>query len=255
MIAKVHSFGTAGLGIAVGLLLLSCPAWSDTLRGTVKDPGAPSSKSGIAGVSLSVRDAKNRELAPGLTDERGEYTVSFVGQKSGVSVVYEKLGFRPRPAVRRIVDTKSPQKPVLLIKEGAGDEYYRTAAEMLAQAEKGSPEDLQDSAIAIAALPENDKAQVLQHLKGVPAVNVLAAVKTAEEDQVLTARIKDKFLADPTLGKETVFVKANNGVVQLWGFTPKKTTKTQAADVARQTEGVVGVNNAILTNERFATTP
>lgn len=242
MIARVQPFHTAGLGIAFGLLLVSYPTWSDVLKGTVNDPGAPSSNNGIAGVSLSVRDAKNTELAPGLTDGKGEYIVSFTGQTSAVKVVYEKPGFKPRPTVRWVVDTKSPQRPVLLIKEGAGNEYYKAAAAMLAnEAGSVSAEDLQASAMAVAALSANDKAQVLQYLKSVPAVNVLAAIRTAEENDVVATRVKAAMFQEPSLKSAEINVELFNGVVQLSGFVRSRAVESKAVSVARKVEGVKSV--------------
>lgn len=255
MIARVQSFRTVGLGLAFSLLFLSGPTWSDIIKGTVTDPGASRFSNGIAGVTLSVRDTKNTELAAGLTNGQGEYTVSYTGQKGGVKVIYEKVGFKPRPTVRWVVDTKSPQKPVYLIREGAGDEYYKmTAATLVTSAPQlvnkaGSySDDLQGMAMAVAALPANDKARVLQYLRSTPAENALAAIEVEQTNEVITKRVKAALLNDPSLKSAEINVETFKGEVQLSGFVSSPVAKSRAVDVAREVQGVRSVRNDMRLN-------
>lgn len=244
MIARVQSFRVVGLGLVFGLLLVNSPTWSDVLKGTVKDPGAPSASNGIAGVSLHVRDVKNTELAQGLTNEQGEYSVSYTGQKDRVQAIFEKLGFQPRPAKRWVVKANSPQRPVLLIREGAEDEYYKTAAATLStEAANVSPEYLQDSATSVVALPANDKVRVLQNLKGSPAENFLAAIRTAEENKVVTTRVKMAIVNVPLLKSREINVETFKGTVQLSGMVSSPEEVNQAVEVARAVAGVTSVKN------------
>jgi len=225
---------------------VSCSAWSDVLKGSVRDLGAPSSSNGIAGVTLSVRDANNTEMASGLTDGQGEYTVSYTGQKVGVRVIYEKLGFQPRPTVRSVVDTKSPQKPVLLLREGAREEYYKLAAATLAnEAGNVSSDYLHDSAMSVAALPATDKAQVLQYLKDAPAEKVLAAIRTEEENKFVAMQVKAAIFNDASVNSSGINVETLNGKVLLSGFAKSGDEANKAVKAAREVKGVASVKNDI----------
>lgn len=257
MRARVQSFRTVGLGLAFGLLFVSGPTWSDIIKGAVKDPGVSRFSNGIAGVTLSVRDAKNTELAAGLTNGQGEYTVPYTGQKGGVKVIYEKVGFKPRPTVRWVLDVKSQhQKPVYLIREGAGDEYYKMAAATLGTSaatqlmnKPGSYSgDLQGMAMAVAALPANDKARVLQSLRSLPAGTALTAIEIAEMNEVITNRVKAALLDDPSLKSAEINVETFKGEVQLSGFVNSPVAKSRAVDVAREVQGVRSVKNDMRLN-------
>jgi hyperosmotically inducible protein len=66
------------------------------------------------------------------------------------------------------------------------------------------------------------------------------------DGSVLTTTVKAKILGDKTLEGTTISVKTYKDVVQLSGFVHTATQKIQAEQLARNTEGVSQVDNAII---------
>lgn len=245
MIATVYLSRVVGIGLAASALVVSCPAWSDILKGMVKDAGAPSK--GIAGVKLSVRDAGNKELERGVTNDLGEYLVSYPRQESGVHVFYEKFGFQPRPMKRQVQEGKSPQEPVLLFREGEDEAYYHSAAQTLENlAKKASAETLRDSVAAVAALPAQDKAKVLASLKSFPAEGIVKEINAAEGDAVIVTNVKAAISSEPSLKESDIHVETFNGVVQLSGWVRSNEAKTTAVQVASKVKGVQSVRTGMV---------
>ena len=248
MMTSVRSFRNAGVGMGFVVCVVSCPASGEVLKGTVNDLSSPSK--GIPGVSLSVRDAKDKELAPGLTNGQGEYSVPYPAQKAGVKVkvIYEKPGFTPRPVVKWIANSDGPQEPVLLLKAGADDEYYRGAAAALETlARRESPGGLHKSAAVVAALPKSDKDRLLRYLMKAPAQDVVEAIKIADADASLVSQVKEAMRDEPSLKASAIDVQTFNGKVQLSGFANSLEAQKKATQVARNVQGVNAVMNELRT--------
>lgn len=249
MKTKMQPLRAVGVKFVLYLSLVSCPAWSDVLKGTVTDFGAPAGNNGIAGVSLTVRNVKSAELITGLTNARGEYSVQFPRQKNGVQVSYEKLGFQPRPEVKWVANPDSPQQPVILLREGADDGYYQTVADAMGNAAAGTdPEYLQGSAAAVAALSENDRARVLNFLNRAAGKNAVIAIRTAEADAAISERVRAAIIAEPSVRDSGINVNTFKGEVQLSGFVSiKPSVERKAIELARGVKGVKSVKNDMRT--------
>lgn len=195
---------------------------------------------------LSVRDASDKELASGLTNVEGQYRVQYPAQKPGakVKVTYEKLGFTPRPAKRSVADSKSPQEPVLLLREGADDGYYNAVAGAL---QTMAPAKLQESATAVAALPQADRERVLRSLKRAPAADVVRAIDVAVADASIVSRVKAAIHEDASLKASDINVETFKGQVQLSGFVLSRDATSKAGDLARGVKGVASVKNELRT--------
>jgi len=72
---------------------------------------------------------------------------------------------------------------------------------------------------------------------------------TAEylEDAVITAKVKEAVLAEPSLKSTEIIVETFNGTVQLSGFVKSQEDKKHAGEVTRQVKGVYSVRNEIKT--------
>jgi osmotically-inducible protein OsmY len=63
------------------------------------------------------------------------------------------------------------------------------------------------------------------------------------DDAALTARVKSKFAADPTVSAMAISVETLKGTVQLSGFAKSYDEKAMAEELARETSGVVAVRS------------
>ena len=251
MKTKRQDHAWIGAGMALILLLAGAPAWSEVLKGTVRDLGTPGM--GIAGVSLSVRDADDTELAPGLTNAHGEYAVTYAPPRPGtrVQVSFEKAGFVPRRVEKWIVSTVSALEPVYLLKTGGDEAYYRGTASALQHIARSDAarDRLESPAAIIAALPAKDKAMVLRHLNDAPAQQVVSAIRVAEHNAELTSRVKEAFFKHRAIDASKVQVETEKGVVMLSGFaTPAD--KKAAVQVAKEVEGVKAVKSEVRSEVR-----
>ena len=70
------------------------------------------------------------------------------------------------------------------------------------------------------------------------------------EDAAITTKVESKLAADPDVSAFNVDVDTNEGVVRLSGTVEKPEAKTQAEEIARETEGVQRVINDIKVGER-----
>lgn len=67
----------------------------------------------------------------------------------------------------------------------------------------------------------------------------------AIEDGVVTARIKTKLLEDPVTKVHNINVETFKGVVQLSGFVETEQVRARALQLAKETEGVKNVRDAL----------
>ncbi len=72
-------------------------------------------------------------------------------------------------------------------------------------------------------------------------------IRAAISDTAITGKVKSKFAADTRLDGMDLDVSTANGVVLLKGSLPNIKAKRAATDLAENTEGVVEVNNEIVT--------
>ncbi len=70
--------------------------------------------------------------------------------------------------------------------------------------------------------------------------------KRVVSDSTITSKIKSKYLVEKNFRSFDVSVKTKDGVVILSGFVKDQSTKTRAEQIARATEGVKSVENALV---------
>lgn len=70
--------------------------------------------------------------------------------------------------------------------------------------------------------------------------------KRALSDSAITSKIKSKYLVEKNFRSLDVSVKTKDGVVILSGFVKDQSTKTRAEQIAKATEGVKLVKNALV---------
>lgn len=245
MIKPLKLFYANSFKLMFCLLSISLSATGVELKGVVTDLGEPSSSNRIAGVSLIVKDAKNKELSSSITNARGEYDISYTGERAPVKMVFEKLGFKALPTVRWISDPRATQAPVLLIRESATAEYYKNAAATVSDKTLIAPYlNTDDAAGAIASLSARDKSLVVSYLKSTPAEHILVAITTAEEN-IITERVKNALLADAELKGSEIKVETHKGTVQLSGFVASRDEIEKAKEVAKGASGATSVKNNI----------
>ena len=73
------------------------------------------------------------------------------------------------------------------------------------------------------------------------------ATKTGEavSDAAITTKVKAKFATDKLVSATNIHVDTDNGVVKLSGTAKSQDEAMKAADIARSTDGVTSVDNAI----------
>ena len=67
----------------------------------------------------------------------------------------------------------------------------------------------------------------------------------ALSDTAITTKVKAKFAADSTVSATKIHVDTDNGVVKLTGTAKSQDEAAKAAEIAKSTEGVASVDNAI----------
>jgi len=67
----------------------------------------------------------------------------------------------------------------------------------------------------------------------------------AVSDAAITTKVKAKFAADKEVSATNIHVDTDNGVVKLTGTAKSQDEAMKAADIAKATEGVASVDNAI----------
>ena len=67
----------------------------------------------------------------------------------------------------------------------------------------------------------------------------------AVSDAAITTKVKAKFAADKGVSATNIHVDTDNGVVKLTGTAKSQDEAMKAADIAKATEGVASVDNAI----------
>jgi hypothetical protein len=231
MITRISSIYMFGIGLAVVILFMNSKASSDEIHGIVKEFAAKPDSNGLDGVAVTLKVAGNKNLLKGLTDLDGNYHVSFTGQRWGMTVTYDKIGYLPMKKEK--VNTKMPLN-VYLIRDNGDQPYYERVSMAVADKQLSSlPGGVREDALkGIVALPDSNRGQVLEHLRKAKEENILAEIKTIEENNKVVARIETRFREDPSLSALDVGIRINKRVVELTGVTPDKKTKTRAGTVA-----------------------
>lgn len=88
---------------------------------------------------------------------------------------------------------------------------------------------------------------VLQAMIAV-VVLILAGCSAGVDDSTITAKVKSKLAVDSQTSAIKIGVETKEGVVTLSGTVPTTTEKNEAETIARNTEGVKRVVNAITIN-------
>lgn len=97
---------------------------------------------------------------------------------------------------------------------------------------------------------ERAKAAALARVSGVTRVDDQLEVgskglKNAVTDTALTTKLKGQFVADEALRGSDVSVTTNNGVVTLTGTVPSAAVRQKAVDMARNSDGVMRVDDKL----------
>lgn len=66
------------------------------------------------------------------------------------------------------------------------------------------------------------------------------------DDATITAKVKSQLLADPEVSGLNVNVTTHKGQVQLSGYVDSAKQRTQAEQIAKNTEGVKSVSNDLI---------
>ena len=86
---------------------------------------------------------------------------------------------------------------------------------------------------------------VLVALVGLGACRSTQPAGTQWDDNVITTKVKTKLAADPQINPFNISVTTNEGIVTSTGRVKEQLQRTEAEKLARDTEGVKGVNNLI----------
>jgi osmotically-inducible protein OsmY len=68
------------------------------------------------------------------------------------------------------------------------------------------------------------------------------------DDTTITSKVKEAFVADPTVSAAQVHVETMQGVVQLSGFSQSAKGEARAVQLARSVNGVKSVQDNIIVN-------
>ena len=82
-------------------------------------------------------------------------------------------------------------------------------------------------------------------LVGLNACRSTQPVGTQWDDNVITSKVKAKLAADPQVNPFNISVTTNEGIVTLTGRVKENQQRTEAEKLARDTDGVKGVQNLI----------
>lgn len=82
-------------------------------------------------------------------------------------------------------------------------------------------------------------------LVGLSACRSTQPVSTQFDDNVITGKVKAKLAADPQVNPFNISVDTDEGIVTLTGRVKEANQRAEAEKLARDTEGVKGVNNLI----------
>lgn len=216
------------------------------LTGTVVDLGTDPPR-GIPGVSIVIKDARDKSLANGLTDPRGMYSITVIAPSTrGLVAEYRKTGFQPDPRPEPITNLKTELR-VVLSKEGASAAYYETLARNMSSKERTQRE-RQATAEAVAALPSSDKSHILAGLKKTGDARVLQEIQVAENARMVSTQVKAKLVADQQLANRPIRVYSVPdfaGAVRLEGAVNMQYEKLRAGELAKSVGGVRDVQNDI----------
>ena len=239
--------------VFIGLLMASnypLVGWaaSATLTGTVNDIGAAdSAHNGISGVWIEVKNLSDKKVGEGLTDAQGAYKIELtISAGTGLTAVYEKLGFQARPTIRKVTDLNKDQKPVPMVKEAASDQYYGTVATRVSD---GTLDQIQERVDILVALPETDKSRVTDHLKKAGAVNVFNHFQTAEKRRTIESKVAAELKSDEELNGRPIRVSSDSkvtGSFRLEGAVKSPDEKNRAERIVKSVEGVKKVDNGLI---------
>jgi len=82
------------------------------------------------------------------------------------------------------------------------------------------------------------------------ASNAADAVGSKAKDMAITAEVKTRLAGDTQLSALAINVDTNDGRVVLRGTAPDTAARTQATELARSVDGVLGVDNVLTVQVR-----
>jgi hypothetical protein len=101
----------------------------------------------------------------------------------------------------------------------------------------------------VAAIGFWSSANMLAHLKAIPAAGAVSRVEETVNDAALTAKIKAKMSLDDSVRARSVDVSTRDAVVTLGGAVPSPTAKARVIELARETAGVKVVLDHLVIDE------
>jgi hypothetical protein len=217
---------------------------SAVLAGTVIDLGAQdAAASGISGVAITVKTASGRDVASGLTDAQGRYTIKIERVARPLVLYFDKLGYQSRPTVLKVTEATAADGTVRMVRESAPVAYYRIVAQRTAEPAL-SPAERQQRVALVVDLPPADKSRVVDEVQKLAAAPVLQEMQVAEHSKAIASNVRSR-LADTGYSELAVNADANSGVVQLSGTVETTEQKARATDLAQSVRGVSRVLNEL----------
>ena len=177
------------------------------------------------------------------------YKIEIAAENEWATAYFEKLGFQSRPTVQTVTTTATEQKLVYMVRESAGQDYYRSVASAMAQSAALPVEERQSHAILVAALPASDKLHVTEELQKRAATTVLADIRVGEESHRAISNVRSQLIADPSLGVRPIWVVPDYkspGNIHLYGSVQMAHEKVRVEEIAKGTPGIKGVQNQIM---------
>lgn len=215
--------------VAVGLLgAAALPASAERFAGEVLEIGR---MQGLAGVVVVVRNAAQKQVGNGNTDDKGAYAIDIPSPGDGpYTARYEKIGYHTFPTIKPGVTLGIRQPKVYLAQGNGGADYNKNiAANYVREAalDKAAASSL---ASMVAGLPASDRQAVVDQLKVANEVTLVADVQTAVVTNRKTAQFLQLFKEKGIAGNAFAYGNAPNlGAIYVWGSVSRE-TDLKAAD-------------------------
>lgn len=237
----------------VSLVFASGPylgACAELLSGSVYDLGGKNvASSGIAGVSVTVRDSKEQDVGSGITDGKGVYSIEVRAPAGGVLFAYyEKIGYFAYPTIRQVSSMKGAQPPVALSKGSASGEYYKTVVAYVAQANAENPKGSALVIAGLAGLPTGDRAKVMEQLKANSSPSLFAEFVVADKTSQSSAKVLEMLNYTGIADYKGIKAYPNfpqTGSIRLYGYVSDPSHVKAVESIAKSVEGVKAVKNDV----------
>lgn len=221
---------------------------AELLIGSVYDLGGNAATSGIAGVSVTVRDSKEQAVGSGITDGKGAYSIEVRAPTGKLVAYYEKIGYFAYPTIRQVSSLKGAQPPVALSKGSASTEYYKAVVAYVAKANTENPKDSALFVAGLAGLPAGDKAKVVEQLKVSSSPSLFAEFVAADKTSESSAQVLEKLKYTGMAHYKGIKAYPNfpqTGSIWLYGSVSDPALIKAVESIARSVEGVKTIQNDV----------